>query len=372
MTTAPARRMGVVGLALAFSACCCETSPTHVVRAPVETFATPRTDTPALRALFFGDFGQATCERDEVVEAMARAHAAVPFDVAIDAGDNLYFCGPDTELPGAADCRFLPDGVTVDPAYHPPYDSRFDFQHEWALKSLDRPDGSPVPTWLALGNHDVRTSAGCAVPGRSAAETARLRACLEVAHESPHWRIPGRHYLVDEGAACFLFVDSNALVEPYGGGFGPDAEIAFVQQAAPGCAGRPTFLVAHHPPATAGSSQELGPVFHPQMDALLASGAGTLSAVLAGHDHDLQHLRLPGGMDVFVSGSTCATHKEALDRVSVAGTSLLFGSVVWGFAELSVWADGGWGMRFVSSGGDPLHCCQSATPTAPCLSIACP
>jgi hypothetical protein len=369
--TSPLRRPGVVGLFLALSGCCCETSPTHVVRAPLEPGPAARSDPPALRALVFGDFGEATCQRDDVIDAMGREHAAAPFDVAIDVGDNIYFCGPDTELPGAAACRFLADGNTVDPAWRPPYDPRFDFQHEWALGWLDRPDGTPVPTWLALGNHDVRADGHCAVPGRSAAETGRLRACLEVAHQSRHWRMPARHHLVDAGAACFVYVDSNTLVAPYGDGFGPEAEIAFVAGAVSSCAGRPTFLVGHHPPATAGRSVNLGPLFHPQMDALLGAGAGALSAYLAGHDHDLQHLRLGSGLDVFVSGNTCAGRAEPLDRVSVAGTAQLFGSTVWGYAVLSVWPDGGWGVRFLGDGGDALHCCQSAGPAGPCLSISC-
>lgn len=369
--TSELRRWIVAGLLLACSGCCCETSPTRVVRGPLEPGPTPPADAPALRALFFGDFGQATCQRDEVVEAMSREHDATPFDVAIDAGDNIYFCGPDTELPGAADCRFLADGNSVDPGWRPPYDPRFDYQHEWALGFLERQDGSPVPTWLALGNHDVRTESPCSIPGRSDAATRQIRACLEVAHRSRHWSMPGRHFLVDAGAACFVFVDTNALIAPYAEGLGPDAEVAFLAAAVPACSGRPTFLVGHHPPATAGKSRGLGALFHPAMDRLLAAGSGALSAFLGGHDHDLQHLRLASGTDVFVSGNTCAGDREALDSVSVPGTVQLFGSAVWGFAVLSVWADGSWGMRFVSSGGDPLHCCQSGSAAGPCLSIEC-
>jgi hypothetical protein len=49
---------------------------------------------------------------------------------------------------------------------------------------------------------------------------------------------------------------------------------------------------------------------------------------------------------------------ETLDRTSVAGAELLFGSARWGYGVLEVWP-GGWAYRFEDHRATPLYCCAA-------------
>jgi hypothetical protein len=175
--------------------------------------------------------------------------------------------------------------------------------------------------------------------------------------------MPARHYAVDLGRARFLVVDSNVVASDYGG-FTLDDEVAFVAEAASEAhcpRERACFLVGHHPPATAGSHADDWTVEgQARADRLLAAAGGRVRAWLAGHDHDLQHVRTPAGLDVFVSGNGARDRpRERFERTVPAGASLLFGSVRWGHGVLEVGADG-WRYRFEGHDGAALYCCAAA------------
>jgi hypothetical protein len=331
----------------------------------------PATTPGALRVLAFGDFGDDTCQQAEVAKGMAAAHAARPFDLALSLGDNVYECGPDPRLPGAAACAFAPDGNTVPASYAPPEDPRFRKLFEAPLAPLTR-DGKAIPVWLALGNHDQNSGSRCQEGDLAPRELGRVRACLEVAHRAPHWRMPARHYVVDEGPARFVVLDSNVIVGDYGG-FTLDGEVAFFREATRGCETRPCFVVGHHPPASAGGGEPSGrpgpDVFQDRLGTLLAAASGPLAGWFAGHDHDLQHLRGPSGLDVFVSGNGSRWRDEKFRNVGPAGARLFFASTAWGFAVLEAWP-GGWSVRFEDASGAPLHCCAARVPGA-CEPVAC-
>jgi tartrate-resistant acid phosphatase type 5 len=331
-------------------------SPSFVVRnaearAPGPAPALPG---PSLRALHLADFGDGTCQQEKVAGAVAREHARSPFQLALFPGDNIYDCGPDVAVPGADACRFGADGNTVAPGFTPPTDPSF-ARHEAPLAPLA--EGPGVPVYLALGNHDVST--GCGAVGDPAA-ISRLRACLEVAHVSPLWRMPARHYVVDQGPARFIVFDSNLLKRDYGG-FTIDEEVAFVADAAEGCEDRTCFLVGHHPPVTAGAHRDDATAeYVGRVNRILEAAKGRVRGWLVGHDHDLQHLRTPSGVDVFVSGNGARGRAaERFRSVSVQGGTLLFGSVIWGYAVLEV-APGGWRYAFHDLDGAPLYCCAAA------------
>ncbi len=318
---------------------------------------------PALRVLVFGDFGDDTPQRAAVSAAMAAAHRRAPFDLVLAVGDNIYDCGPDLQLRGARDCAFERDGNTVSPSFRAPYDPRFELAHELALQPL-----SPAPIRLALGNHDVAAGGGCAIDGLPASSQARLKACLEVAHRSPQWAMPGRHYVVDPGPARFVVFDTNLLGGDYGG-FTLDGEIRFIADAVLGCGGRPCFLVGHHPPATAGQHKvDLTAAYLDRVARVEAAAGPGVSAWLAGHDHDLQHLVAPAGYDVLVSGNTSRGRDERFEAAEPAGTEARFFSTTWGFLVVEVAADG-WAARFEDDRGQPLHCC--AARGGSCQPIAC-
>jgi hypothetical protein len=104
------------------------------------------------------------------------------------------------------------------------------------------------------------------------------------------------------------------------------------------------------------------------MRQLLAAAPG-VRAFLAGHVHALQHLSLED-LDVFVSGSTAMGGWPA-DFVVYwpASAQVRFATTAWGFAELEVHA-GGYSVRFVDDGGEPLHCCEAGAEGA-CRPVVC-
>lgn len=339
-------------LALTGAGCCsCAATPTFTVRsgdarAPGPA---PALAPPAARALHLGDFGDGTCQQEAVAAGVAASHRRAPFDLGLAAGDLVYDCGPDAGAPGAEACSFGPDQNTLAPGFTPPPDPSFSV-HDGPLGFL-----GATPVYTALGNHDVETRGRC---GTGDEVVARTKACLAVAHHAPQWVMPGRHHLVDVGPARFLVVDSNLVVRDYGG-FSLADEVAFVASQADGCLTRQCFLVGHHPPATAGEHQaDATPAYLARMQRLLDAGQGRIRAYLAGHDHDLQHLRTPSGLDVFVSGAGSRGRWRELFSSTSAGASLLFASVRWGFGVVEVSADG-WRYRFEGDEAEPLYCCTA-------------
>jgi 3',5'-cyclic AMP phosphodiesterase CpdA len=347
---------------------------------PVGPAPTPR---PAeLRALVFGDFGSSTLPQRLVAGAMRRESGRRPFDLAVQVGDNLYRCGPDPTLRGAAECRFAADGVSVEAGYAPPQDPTFR-RNEAPLEGLVARGGGPLPIYLALGNHDVAASGGCAVPGVSLDETARRRACLEIAHRTATWTMPARHYVLDRGPARLVFVDTNVVVGDYGG-FTLEDELAFVREATAPCrdggthAGDPAasadgapqcFLFGHHPPAAVhGYGRGRPPSYAARMARLVAAADGRARAFFAGHVHTLEHLRL-GSLDVFVSGSTALAGYHRFRWRSPAAAQLRFATSAWGYAVLEADAEG-YRVRFSDHGGEALHCCAAGR-TGPCLPVEC-
>jgi len=325
---------------------------------------------PALRVLVFADFGDNTCQQAAVARAIGLAQARAPFDLVLSPGDNLYECGPDPRLPGAAACDFAADGNTVAPGFTPPEDPRFGKRFEGPLASLAR-DGRPVPVYLALGNHDVHSGRSCLEGDLPPERIGRVRACLEVAHRGPHWSMPARHYLLDRGPARFIVLDSNVIGADYGG-FTLEQELAFVAEATQGCELRPCFLVGHHPPASAGDhagALREGSAWVTRMRRVQEAARGPIAAWLGGHDHDLQHLRAAAGFDVFVSGNGSRWRDEKFASTGPPGAQLFFASTAWGFATLEV-SEKAWSMRFEDHRGEALHCCQAGFPGS-CQPVAC-
>jgi hypothetical protein len=354
----------VVALAGVPGCCARGASPTYTVRNGAARAPAPPPPLAAreVRALHFADFGDRTPQQAAVAQAMEIAHRRSPFDVAFAAGDLVYPCGPDAALPGAERCAFAPGDNAVEPGTAVPDDPSF-AAHDAPLAFL-----GTTPVHPALGNHDVAARGRCGAGDPVA--VARRKACLAVARSAPQWVMPGRHYAVDAGPARFIVVDSNLVERDYGG-FSLDDEVAFVATQAEGCRERICFLVGHHPPVSAGShGRDATPAVAARMDRLLAAGGGRIRAYLAGHDHDLQHLRSRHGLDVFVSGAGARGRpRERLDETP-AGAQLLFGSVRWGYGIVEVSPDG-WRYRFEDDRAAPLYCCTAAG-GGPCEPTTCP
>jgi 3',5'-cyclic AMP phosphodiesterase CpdA len=302
---------------------------------------------------------------------MRRESAARPFDLAMQVGDNLYMCGPDPLRPGAETCRFSDDGASVAPGALPPDDPIFRVNEE-PLEGLVARDGGPLPIFLALGNHDVASTGRCAVPGLSADESARRKACLSVARRTSTWTMPARHYVVDRGPVRLVVVDTNVVVADYGG-FTLDEEIAFVREATAPC-GEPgarlqCFIAGHHPPASVHRyGRGRAPAHAARMAALVAAAGGRARAFFAGHVHTLEHLSL-GPLEVFVSGATAMAASHRFRYRWPATAHLRFATGAWGYAVLEADAEG-YRVRFADISGEPLHCCEAAR-TGPCRPVEC-
>jgi tartrate-resistant acid phosphatase type 5 len=358
-------RAAALGLALA---ACSRPAPFTVRQGPPDRAeVSPPSPPPEVRALVFADFGDRTGQQRAVAAGMASAaRRGSGVQLAFSVGDNLYPCGPDPTLAGTAGCRFAADGSGVEPGFTPPPDPVFAELFEEPLADLP-----PVPLHVALGNHDVATWLSCPSGALGGAEVGRLKACLSVAHRSPRWTMPARHYLVDRGPIRFAVIDSNLLVGDYGG-FDLEGEAAFLAEAARTRGDRLLFVVGHHPPATAGGhADEHDAAYTARVRRLEEAAGGEITAWLAGHDHDLQHLRAAAGYDVLVSGNSARGRpRERFERVEPRSARLLFASTKWGFLMLEA-SRTHWAVRFESDRGEPLHCCHAAPPGR-CRPVACP
>ena len=324
----------------------------------------------AARVLVFGDFGERTVPQWLVARALRSAVEARPFDFALQLGDNIYRCGPDPTVAGAAACRLGVDGAAAPGTAAPP-DPLFG-KNEAPLAGLRGRDGAALPIYLALGNHDVASGGSCAVQGLPPREVERRRACLEVAHRSASWRMPARHYVVDRGPLRIVVIDTNVVVADYGG-FTLDDEIAFVRLATAACGlARTCFLAGHHPPASIHEDpvrpSPLPTPYQLRMQRLLAAARGQVRGFFAGHVHTLEHLSL-GDLEVFISGSTAMGGFQRLRAQAPARARPSFATTDWGYAVLEVGAHG-YRVRFVNFLGVPLHCCEAGR-TGPCRPVAC-
>ena len=363
----PSARPLALALALALAAGCSAGSPDFVLR-PVPPGPAAPAFPVTLRVAHVGDMGEHGHQQATVARALAAEARARPVDLVVHTGDNLYECGPDATMPGAEACAFAADGNTVAPGAAVPEDPRFRWGLEAALEPVRR-DGKPVPVLVVLGNHDVAAWGICR-GGLEPAALSRTKACLEVAHRSPQWSMPGRHYAVDLGPARFIGIDTNLLQRDYGG-FTIDGEEAFVRDAAAPCGERPCFLLAHHPSVSAGEHRaDATPEYLARVKRIEDAAGGRIAAWLSGHEHQLEHLRSPSGNDVFVSGNAARGRpQERFSAVSAPGARLLFASTAWGFGVLEV-GEGRWSYRFADARGEPIHCC-AANGRGPCEPVAC-
>lgn len=323
---------------------------------------------PALaRVLVFGDFGRPTRQQARVAKAILAENAAAPFDLAFHVGDNLYPCGPDPRVRHGASCAFEADGSTVRPRPDIGVDRRFARLFEDRLAGLTS-GGADVPVYLAIGNHDVRADGACRELRGDPAAEQRVKACLEVHHAGPRWRMPGRHYVVDRGPARFVVVDTQLLEGDYGG-FRWEDELELVRRASAGCGEeRRCFLVGHYYADVAGDARRRAamirsPVYARRLGQLEEAMGGRFSAWFAGHAHDLQHLRTTAGYDQFIAGATSSTHRTGFSG-PFAGGRAEYWSERWGFGVLEVRADG-WEVELVGTDRRRLHCCR-ARGSGPC------
>ncbi|HEV3417477.1 MAG TPA: metallophosphoesterase, partial [Pirellulales bacterium] len=266
-----------------------------------------------LNFLAFGDWGSGSSDQKAVAGAMAAAAETQqpPFDAALSLGDNFY-----VDLPQGTKSKVW----------------------KTMFEEMYSRDKMPFPFYIAVGNHDIETP-------------EKLQAELDYAKLNPEsrWKLPARWYRLDlpEGRplVSFLVLDSNHKEMPRKL-FDEETNWLETELAKP----RPgTWLVciAHHPLFNNGKHKddkylinEWGPMFKKY----------NVELYLTGHDHNLQHLEIPGWPTSFCvsgGGGQSSYGMERKDRGP-------FGYGGFGFATLRFTPET-LSVRFFDTSGKELH-----------------
>ncbi len=227
-----------------------------------------------LRVLVLGDFGWGGKGQATVAQAIAKIHATAPLHLGITVGDNFYEHG----------VRSTDD-------------------RKWSERWEAPYAGLGIQFFPTLGNHDYYGS---------------VQAQLDYQSPSNTWRFPARQYRFRTGPAEFFALDTMDE---------NPAQIRWFADAFSRSTARWKVVYGHHPVYSAGKhggsaylEQELLPLIR-----------GRAALYVAGHDHDMQHLKPVDGTHFIVSGGGGAKlRKPRPDPRS------LFGAGVYGFSVLEL------------------------------------
>jgi hypothetical protein len=228
----------------------------------------------SIRVLAFGDFGTGTIPQKQVAKAMLEYHRKSPFDFAVTLGDNFYSVGMDSP---------------TDPRWKTWWDD------------LYNPLG--IKFYATLGNHDW---------GQADSPAAEIL----YSRDSSSWQMPSTYYTYTAGPVQFFAMDTNEVSE---------AQLMWLKSELSKSRARWKIVYGHHPIYSAGQhGNNVGLIAR-----LLPVLKGQVDLYLAGHDHDLQHLKPEGNVHFFVSGGGGAGI-----RVINANERSLFAKSSYGFLVL--------------------------------------
>ena len=246
-----------------------------------------------VRVLAFGDFGDGSAAQKDVAAAMLAYHQQRRFDFALTLGDNFYSTGMAS-----------------------PHDER------WKTWWSDLYDPLRIPFYATLGNHDWGQ------PNSPAAE-------IVFSQKSPSWRMPAAYYTFTAGAAQFFALDTDVISEK---------QLRWLQEALDASQARWKIVYGHHPIYSEGQHEDN----NTKIDQLLPVLRARADIYLAGHDHDMQHLKPEGRLHFFVAGSGGKL------RPIEPGPRSIFAKSAHGFAVLEVQPDS-LSVVFVGVAGDELY-----------------
>ena len=264
---------------------------------------TPSRARSANRATFavLGDWGRDTPEQHHVAAAMGRTAATAQADFVLAIGDNFYT-----------------DGVaSVD---DPLWQSVFEgvYTHP-ALQ---------VPWYALLGNHDYR---------------GNPQAQIDYAARSKRWRMPARYYQVADAAlvradADLFAIDTSPFVERYRANDGvigsntrsqdTKQQLAWLDHALSQSRAKWKIVTGHHPIRSGGSGHGDQPEIIAQVLPILNRHG--VQAYIAGHDHDLQHIRRDG-----IDMIQCGGGMEARPVQPVEGTRFCRAAAGFGMVQIA-------------------------------------
>jgi 3',5'-cyclic AMP phosphodiesterase CpdA len=212
---------------------------------PVFAVAPPE---QAVRVLAFGDFGDGSEAQRRVAAAMLQYHQQHPFNLAVTLGDNFYPAGMES-----------------------PADPRW--QREWSALY----DPLKIPFYATLGNHDWNQ------PNSPAAEILFTR-------ESASWRMPAAYYTFTAGPVQFFALDTDIVSQ---------AQLLWLTAELERSQAAWKIVYGHHPIYSEGQHEDN----NVKIEQLLPVLRSRADVYLAGHDHDMQHLKPEGRLHFFIAGS---------------------------------------------------------------------
>jgi hypothetical protein len=230
-----------------------------------------------VRAIAIGDFGDLRPRErffQQVADAILAAHRARPYRFGITLGDNFYNAG----MKSVAD-------------------------RKWELL-WERPFGRiGIPFYATLGNHDYR---------------GNPQAQVDYTQRSRTWRMPARYYTFAAGPVRFVALDTEEWSA---------AQAAWLREQLARPA-RFRVVYGHHPVLSYGHHGADAKTRNIRAALLPLLRGGRADLYLAGHDHDLQHLKL-AGIDLVVCGGGGANTRDTR-----RGPETLFARSAHGFCEL--------------------------------------
>jgi predicted MPP superfamily phosphohydrolase len=213
--------------------------------------------------LAFGDFGTGLENQKQVAAAMLKYHQKAPFDFAVTLGDNFYSKGMES-----------------------PADPRW---KTWWDELYDR---LQINFYATLGNHDW---------GFADSPASEIL----YSNKSTSWKMPATYYTFTAGPVQFFALDTNEISE---------AQLLWLSDELKKSTATWKLVYGHHPIYSAGVHED-----NPKLiGRLLPILKGPADVYLAGHDHDMQHLKPEGGVHFFVSGGGGA----AIRRITPGPRSL--------------------------------------------------
>jgi tartrate-resistant acid phosphatase type 5 len=230
----------------------------------------------SIRVLAFGDYGNGSKNQRDVANAMRQFHDKTKFDFGITLGDNFYSKGMLS---------------TKDPHWSTWWDEMY--------------NGLGIQVYATLGNHDW---------GYADSPAAEVL----YTHHSPSWRMPATYYTFTAGPVQFFALDTNEISR---------AQLAWLDEEIGKSKATWKVVYGHHPIYSAGQHydsprliRQLLPVLRDRVD-----------VYIAGHDHDMQHLKSEAGVHFFVAGGAGAGL-----RVPKPHERAIFAQNLHGFAVLDV------------------------------------
>lgn len=239
----------------------------------------------ALHVLVIGDWGRHGQEgQSETAGRLAAAARKLEPEFIVSTGDNFY-----------------PSGVASvsDPHWHASFE---DVYSDHALH---------VDWNVVLGNHDYR--------GNPQAE-------VDYTKVSRRWQLPARYYskrwkVGDDGGvqAQFFFIDTSPMIDDYRqqpdkyavADQDPAAQLRWLETELAQSTARWKIVVGHHPIYTVGKRKKAaGGGIQKELETALVPlfEKYKVQAYVAGHEHDLQVIRRPGGTVTYlVSGAGSET-----------------------------------------------------------------